>query len=45
MLGDISGLDQIYIVCGRTDYPRSIVIREELFRGTINMDICVNLLT
>jgi len=27
MLGDISGLEKIYIVCGYTDYPRSIIIR------------------
>ena len=44
MLGDISGLDKIYIVCGHTDYPRSIVIREELLLSTINTDIFVNLL-
>ena len=28
MLGDISGLEKIYIVCGYTDYPRRIIIRE-----------------
>ena len=44
MLGDISGLDKIYIICGRTDYPRSIVIREELLLSTINTDFFVNLL-
>ena len=25
MLGDISGLEKIYIVCGYTDYPRRII--------------------
>mgnify|MGYP005944689499 FL=1 len=29
MLGDISVADEIYIVCGYTDYPRSIIIRED----------------
>ena len=29
MLGDISGLEKIYIVCGYTDYPRRIIIRED----------------
>ena len=30
MLGDISVADEIYIVCGYTDYPRRIIIREVL---------------
>ena len=29
MLGDISVVDDIYIVCGYTDYPRRIIIQEE----------------
>lgn len=29
MIGDISSVDEIFIVCGYTDYPRSIIIREE----------------
>ena len=29
MIGDISFADSIYIVTGYTDYPRSIVIRED----------------
>ena len=29
MLGDVSGVRNIYIVTGYTDYPRSIVIRED----------------
>lgn len=29
MLGDISVVDDIYIVCGYTDYPRRIIIRED----------------
>jgi hypothetical protein len=44
MLGDISVVSELYIVCGHTDYPRSIVIREELLLSTINTDIFVNLL-
>ena len=44
MLGDISAASEIYLVCGYTDYPRSIVIREELLLSTINTDIFVNLL-
>ena len=44
MLGDISVVSELYIVCGYTDYPRSIVIREELLLSTINTDIFVNLL-
>ena len=44
MLADITGVDAIYIICGYTDYPRSIVIREELLLSTINTDIIVNLL-
>jgi len=31
MLGDIIVADKICIVCGYTDYPRSIIIREERF--------------
>ena len=30
MLADISCVDAIYIVCGYTDYPRRIIIREVL---------------
>ena len=30
MLGDISVANDIYIVCGYTDYPRKIIIREVL---------------
>lgn len=44
MLGDISVVTELYVVCGYTDYPRSIVIREELLLSTINTDIFVNLL-
>ena len=44
MLADISVVDRIYIITGRTDYLRSIVIREELFRSTIDTAIRVNLL-
>lgn len=44
MLGDISVVTELYVVCGYTDYPRSIVMREELSRVTIYTDICVNLL-
>ena len=29
MLNDLTGFKHIYIVCGYTDYPRSIVIRED----------------
>ena len=29
MLGDISVVDDIYIVCGYTDCPRRIIIRED----------------
>lgn len=28
MLGDITAAAEIYIVCGYTDYPRRIIIRE-----------------
>ena len=28
MIGDISMADNIYIICGYTDYPRIIIIRE-----------------
>ena len=28
MIGDISLADNIYIICGYTDYPRRIIIRE-----------------
>ena len=28
MIGDISMADNIYIICGYTDYPRRIIIRE-----------------
>ena len=44
MLGDISVVTELYVVCGYTDYPRSIVIREELILSMINTDIFVNLL-
>ena len=30
MIGDISVADEIFIVCGYTDYPRRIIIREVL---------------
>lgn len=30
MLGDISTADCIYVICGYTDYPRKIIIREVL---------------
>ena len=29
MIGDISMADNIYIICGYTDYLRSIIIRED----------------
>ena len=35
---------KVYLAVGYTDYPRSIVIREELLLSTINTDIFVNLL-
>ena len=44
MLGDITIATELYVICGYTDYPRSIVIREELLLSTINTDIFVNLL-
>ena len=44
MLSDFTGADKVYIACGYTDYPRSIVIREELILSMINTDIFVNLL-
>ena len=44
MLGDITIATELYIITGYTDYPRSIVIREELLLSTINTDIFVNLL-
>ena len=44
MIGDISLADNIYIICGYTDYPRSIVIREELLLSTVNAEVFVNLL-
>ena len=44
MLADITVVDRIYLITGYTDYPRSIVIREELLLSTINTDIFVNLL-
>ena len=28
MIGDISLADNIYVICGYTDYPRRIIIRE-----------------
>ena len=28
MIGDISLADHIYVICGYTDYPRRIIIRE-----------------
>ena len=30
MIGDITVADEIFIVCGYTDYPRRIIIREVL---------------
>ena len=33
MLGDITAVDEIYIVCDYTDYPRRIIIREVLCKG------------
>ena len=30
MIGDITGVENIYMVCGYTDYPRRIIIREVL---------------
>ena len=30
MIGDITVADEIYIVCGYTDYPRRIIIRENI---------------
>ena len=29
MLKEGSGFKKVYIACGRTDYPRSIIIRED----------------
>ena len=28
MIGDLSGVNKIYLVVGYTDYPRRIIIRE-----------------
>ncbi|MBO6127903.1 MAG: hypothetical protein J6P79_03275 [Pseudobutyrivibrio sp.] len=37
MIGDISLADNIYIICGYTDYLRSIIIREDCCKvDTIN---------
>ena len=33
MLGDITGVDVLYIVSGYTDYPRRIIIREVLLKS------------
>ena len=44
MLYEAHGIKKFVVVCGYTDYPRSIVIREELLLSTINTDIFVNLL-
>jgi len=30
MLGDLSGVNKIFLITGRTDYPRRIIIREVL---------------
>ncbi len=30
MIGDISVKTNLYVICGYTDYPRSIIIREVL---------------
>ena len=32
MIGDISMADNIYIICGYTDYPRRIIIQEVLVK-------------
>lgn len=37
MIADVTAADEIYIVCGYTDYPRRIVIRED-FRETIRLN-------
>ena len=44
MLETVTGIRRIVLCCGYVDYPRSIVIREELLLSTINTDIFVNLL-
>ena len=36
MLGDITRADNIYVVTGYTDYPRSIIIREDCCK-----DLCI----
>ena len=28
MIGDVTAADEIWVVCGYTDYPRRIIIRE-----------------
>jgi hypothetical protein len=35
MLGDITVADEIYIVCGYTDYPRSIIIQDNTDTSSI----------
>ena len=34
----------IQLCSGYTDYPRSIIIREEFYRSMIDTNVCVNLL-
>ena len=35
MLGDITGVDTLYIVSGYTDYPRKIIIQEVLQKADV----------
>ena len=31
MMGNLSHVQSIYLACGYTDYPRSIIIREDCY--------------
>ena len=44
MLGDITGVDAIYIVCGRTDMRRSIDGLCAIVQEQLKMDPCSNAL-
>ena len=44
MLEDAAKIRRVVVACGYTDYPRSIVIREELLLSTVNAEVFVNLL-
>ena len=40
MLGDISAVDNIYIITGYTDYPRRIIIRGDFFNPLFLNILC-----